>query len=721
MKRRDAFEHKLDSVSRGINRLMTDARFFSYLRQNIGRKQDEIPSPRWGKYREVLGVFIALGIVVLSAAFFFARLSEFNDWPPAVYHDKEVYNLTAEKVLWDVHYGPSQGCQSDKCYQDPSTPASYFRRHAVLPLREFPIADWKTGDKIYYRARVKLPENIRQLALTRPISIHTIKMFAESWDLYLNQTPVFQGTEETMLAPIPPSYIQTDGFVDISIVATVGALPYQGIANRGDMVIGPREKLANLTFFSRDNSTSLQLLYLLPKLAFCVVFAVLFMFVGRNQEIMWFLLFGLTSSLELFLRSAYADDLGLSGHVTALLALVFRNYSLLLMARFVYAFFRLRLATAEKVMTTAVAALTVFNVFSLLVMDYSHATRALDMIAIIIKPCVYIFSFVLALAMAGLLSTSERSVMRSRIALCFSFVLLIGTGLACVDLVKLVANTMGVQVPLTIVNLTWVFDLVLFVVIASITGIELALQHTQQRQIEFRLRNLNERIELASSVQDTLLPEVMAGQREGVAWDFRYFPAERMAGDWLYMSDTNAPVRRYMIGDVTGKGPAAALAVAAIISVLRTSELEESNLTGVIKLLNSHLCKLFRGRASTALCLAEIGRDGETRVAVHGMLGFIHVKKDGVSLIPARGSTLGARDEIDVKFIELTLDVGDLLICFSDGCLEGTRTMRRLIHHLSGMDRADMTPDKLFNEISEIGKDSVHPDDKVFLVVRRVS
>jgi len=103
------------------------------------------------------------------------------------------------------------------------------------------------------------------------------------------------------------------------------------------------------------------------------------------------------------------------------------------------------------------------------------------------------------------------------------------------------------------------------------------------------------------------------------------------------------------------------------------------------------------------------------------MLGFIHVKKDGVSLIPARGSTLGSRDEIDVKFIELTLDVGDLLICFSDGCLEGTRTMRRLIHHLSGMDRADMTPDKLFNEISEIGKDSVHPDDKVFLLVRRVS
>jgi len=73
VRRKDAFKHQLDSISRGINRLMSDARFFSYLRQNLDRKPDVVSAPGWHKYRDVMGVFLALGIVVLSAAFFLAR------------------------------------------------------------------------------------------------------------------------------------------------------------------------------------------------------------------------------------------------------------------------------------------------------------------------------------------------------------------------------------------------------------------------------------------------------------------------------------------------------------------------------------------------------------------------------------------------------------------------------------------------------------------------
>ena len=221
-------------------------------------------------------------------------------------------------------------------------------------------------------------------------------MFARSWDLYLNGNLTYQGTDETILAPIPRSFVRPDGTIDIAIRADAGTLPYQGIANRGDLVIGPRAKLAPLTFFSHDNATSLQLLYLLPKLAFCVVFSLLFMFMSRNREILWFLVFGLASSLELYFRSDYSGDLGLTGETRALLALMARNYSLLLLARFVYAFFRLHLQATERVMRAATIGLTIFNLLCLFTLSYQFTTKSLDIIAIVIKPAVFVFWVILA-------------------------------------------------------------------------------------------------------------------------------------------------------------------------------------------------------------------------------------------------------------------------------------------------------------------------------------
>ena len=720
MKRRDAIKKSLDQVTARIAR--TDfIPGYRLIEQALAESEPATSGSSGNKFRQVFGLFIAATCLVLATLFFITRLLEFGDWPPAIYSSPEVFNLTKEKIKWDVHYGTSRGCQSDECYRLDSTPASFFLRHEILPMREFPLKNWSKDQPIFYRAMIKLPDQLIKSAEKDPLSLHTILMFAKRWDLFLNNNLVFQGTQETMLAPIPVNHVQADGMVTIAIRAYPGDLPYQGVSNRGDLVIGPRSKLAGLAYFARDNQTSLQLLYLLPKLSFCVVFAMLFIFVRRNQEIMWFLLFGLTSSVELFMRSEYSSNLGLDGQFKELVALMARNYSLLFLARFIYAFFRLELRRANLLMTIAIATMTVFNLLCLTVMNYKLATTSLDIVAIIIKPCVYIFSVVVAVAMAGLLSKSEKSIIRSRIALAFSAILLFGSCLAFIDLAQLVVDTLNLSISLKIVNLTWVFDLVLFIFMASVTGIEIAVQHAQQKFLKNQLQNLDDRLELAQSVQSTLLPAQMSGSRGNTSWDCKYISAERLAGDWLFLSDGRHHKTRFFLGDVTGKGPAAALAVAAIVSLLRKKDFEPTALDATIKELNIHLFNLFRGNMGSAVCAAQMDDHGTMSIAVHGMAGWVHVSKTGAKIIPARGHSLGTMDHIDVQLTTFQLDVGDFVFAFSDGCIEGTRPIAKLIRHLASNQKTNLSADELFTTINEIGKDSVHADDKAMIYIRRTA
>ena len=720
MRRKDALNQLIDRASALALRAIVWVPGSKHLRHSLLTTQSETsdsqPIRKW-----LFAKAVPILCLAFAVTFFAKRLIDYGSWPPAEYKSPQVYNLTSEKVLWDIHYGPSLGCTDERCYVDKNTPSSFFRRHDVLPLREFPLKDWNGTNVVYYRATVKIPARVLEQNGETPLSIHTILMFAKSWDFYLNGELVFQGVQETMLTPIPRSLIGADGTINIGIVARVEKLPYQGIANRGDLVIGPRQLLAPLAFFARDNTTSLQLIYLLPKLTFCLVFSILFLFMRTNQEIAWFLIYGLTSSLELYFRSEFSQQLGLTGETTALLALMARNYSLLAFARFIFAFFRLHKRPLDLFMDGLLTLLTVINIACLAGASYASATKALDIVAIIIKPCVYLFSVILAMIMAGLLSAESRSRFRSRIALSFAVLLTAGTVLAFIDLTKLIAATFGIAIPVTIVNLTWVFDLVLFVFMACVTGLELAVQHAQQRQMSHKLQNLNDRLELASTVQSTLLPNPMNGQRGNVQWHCFYVAAERLAGDWLFISEgRNHPIR-FFLGDVTGKGPAAALAVAAIISLLRKKDFEPSPIITTIKELNKHLFHLFRGSASTAICMAEVTADGQTKVISNGMTGWMHLSPGKARMVRARGSILGTMDQLEIEIAETHLDIGDFLLCFSDGCLEGQRQVRRLCLEFEKMDGQKISPEDLFRAVVKIGKDTVLPDDQAMIVIRRTA
>ena len=455
-------------------------------------------------------------------------------------------------------------------------------------------------------------------------------------------------------------------------------------------------------------------------MTFCVVFAILFLFLRTNQEIAWLLIYGLASSVELYLRSDFSARLPFSGEVTALLALMARNYAILAFARFGYAFFRLRVRRAEKFADMGIIALTIFNLACVTVIPYSLATKYLDIIAIITKPASYLSIVVLALLMASFLSKNPLSKNRSRVALLFAIVMIAGSILAILDLYKLIAMTFGLKTPAFIVNLTWLFDLVLFMFISTITAVEIAIQFSQRKFLAERLQNLNDRLELASTVQTTLLPSPLKNARNGLSWECYYTADERLAGDWILVSEPDTGARNFFLGDVTGKGPAAALAVAAIVSLLRKKDFEPTSLSSQIKELNKHLFHLFRGSSSTALCAASIDSSGLATIACHGMTGWLHLREGKTALIPARGNILGTGDHMDTNPIQVQLEKGDILVCFSDGCFEGQRALKKFCDSVASQNLRQQPLEAVINAVLVTGAERQVADDKAVLIVKRL-
>lgn len=235
------------------------------------------------------------------------------------------------------------------------------------------------------------------------------------------------------------------------------------------------------------------------------------------------------------------------------------------------------------------------------------------------------------------------------------------------------------------------------------------------------LKELDSRLELASSVQSNLLPSPRHGTIGNVSWACRYIPAEHLAGDWICVDDRDQIRTRFYLGDVTGKGPAAALAVSSIISIVKT--MQTTNLAPACSIsdFNRHLFKIFAGQASSSLCYAEIDEAGIATVVVCGMLGWIHIKPEKIAILRSINSFLGQREALPFEQVSVQLDVADTLICFSDGCLDGSRSLKKLIKTLDTTKNAPLEFDKLFDLINNLGKGSVLNDDKAMLAVRRVA
>ncbi len=78
---------------------------------------------------------IIFGLVVIGFIFKVGTDQSYS-WPPKIYQSDNVYNLTKEKVSWDVYYGPEKQCLiGSDCDHVSAYQGVYAEKNMVLPSR----------------------------------------------------------------------------------------------------------------------------------------------------------------------------------------------------------------------------------------------------------------------------------------------------------------------------------------------------------------------------------------------------------------------------------------------------------------------------------------------------------------------------------------------------------------------------------------------------------
>lgn len=240
------------------------------------------------------------------------------------------------------------------------------------------------------------------------------------------------------------------------------------------------------------------------------------------------------------------------------------------------------------------------------------------------------------------------------------------------------------------------------------------------RESEERRLRMQAQLEFAAEVQANLLPQeapVVAGFEIAA----RCLPAYQVAGDFYDWQQLAPGLLTLTLGDVMGKGLAAAMLMATVRATLRAVtqehkpamalQLAEKALRQDLDSSDSFVT-LFFGRL-------DVGTRSLTYVDCGHGLVFLRRSDGRVEELPTRGLPLGVFSSEGYQEGKVTLDAGDALVLYSDGLIDALPEQvldhRALSGRLAGAASAGEMVDRL---VALVPPEAPLPDDMTVLVVR---
>jgi sigma-B regulation protein RsbU (phosphoserine phosphatase) len=202
---------------------------------------------------------------------------------------------------------------------------------------------------------------------------------------------------------------------------------------------------------------------------------------------------------------------------------------------------------------------------------------------------------------------------------------------------------------------------------------------TLYEQVTRQEKRLERDLQLARELQFRLLPAGMPplANAELAA---KFVPAQAIGGD-LYdfiQYPPNSPVGcgncvGIAIGDVSGKGAAAALYAALVSGFLRSYAAERPGAAEMLRLINASLAVRHVEAQYVSLVYA-IWHDDQRllQIANSGLPRPIHCKKGKIEKVEAVGLPLGLFDQVEHEQLTFRGNVGDVFVYFSDGIVDAT-------------------------------------------------
>jgi sigma-B regulation protein RsbU (phosphoserine phosphatase) len=233
-------------------------------------------------------------------------------------------------------------------------------------------------------------------------------------------------------------------------------------------------------------------------------------------------------------------------------------------------------------------------------------------------------------------------------------------------------------------------------------------------------------LQAAKRIQGALLRPAPA-EDYGLDVAARYVSAREVCGDLYDFLRYGPQQLGVALGDVSGKGTAAALYGAVAIGIMRSLAPQKLQPAEMLRQMNQLVGeRRIEGRFMTA-CFAtwQKGRQ-KLRVANAGQSQPLLYKGARCDRIELAGFPLGIFEEVNYEEWSVTLEPGDILVFHSDGIAEtansegqffGTTRLRKLIeqhHELAAAEIADL----VLREVDWFTRSAPLSDDRTLVVLK---
>jgi serine phosphatase RsbU (regulator of sigma subunit) len=246
---------------------------------------------------------------------------------------------------------------------------------------------------------------------------------------------------------------------------------------------------------------------------------------------------------------------------------------------------------------------------------------------------------------------------------------------------------------------------------------------------------LDHELAIASHIQQALLPE---GRRAGPFFEAfaSSIPSRSIGGDFFDYQDLPDGRFRFGLGDVTGKGPSAALLTALVQGILATQGMPSGRSGGqalgdagpdrVIALVNHVLLSRRIESRYLTLFLATLAPDGTLTYCNAAHNAPLLFTAAGVRRLDIGGTLVGAFPDTPYERETLRLARGDTIVVFSDGITEamnadgeefGDDRVRRVVDQARGR-APEAICRALFDAVTDFTGHQVEHDDLTALVLR---
>jgi serine phosphatase RsbU (regulator of sigma subunit) len=213
-------------------------------------------------------------------------------------------------------------------------------------------------------------------------------------------------------------------------------------------------------------------------------------------------------------------------------------------------------------------------------------------------------------------------------------------------------------------------DLALFHALAQ--HIAIALENAQLNLHSIERARLEKSLEIAAEIQAGLMPKSPPSM-EGYDLFGWYRSAEHASGDFFDFVRTKSGGVAAVVGDVTGHGVGPALVTATAQASLRSYARVLEDPGSVVTMLNADLSERMDDGMFLTLFIAELDQDGRVQVlnAGHTPPLIWRAATKTIESISSDGPALGLMDDLVYETgDDLHLEVGDVLLAFSDGLVE---------------------------------------------------